>query len=301
MDNLLIEAYNPERDRAAAHEMLREDKHFRDIFEQNERNYPEGLHVARYGGVMAGFLSLSGLKRGTGTTVYVSPPYRRTGIGTRLMEKAHQLLASSEAVERSSGLCIDGDSDTLQFLYKHGYYVVHSSYLMEREGEPLPGSSFTIRQYEDEDYLTCHYVSEFAFYLMRECVGIMPTFYYEPEEWERISFAEDRNNRFVMLSDGEIVAVGVIDGPDIRHVAVRPDRQARGYGGAMVSFLVNEIMRRGESTVELWVVKGNPAQKLYERLGFKTRSLHHIVQRYYRPESRLSRPPELWLHELKKI
>lgn len=292
MDQLIIEVYSPERDKAYILSMLHEDRHFLAIFVQNERNYSEGLYVARYGDVTAGFLSLNGLKRGTSTTVYVSRPYRRRGIGTKLMEKANEMLMRSDVVERSSGLCTDGDPDTLQFLYKHGYYRVHSSYLMERVGESLPESAVTIRQYEDEDYIPCHYVSELAFYLMREQVGILPSYYYEPEDWERISFNEDRNNRFVMLADDEIVAVGVIDGPDVRHVAVRPDRQGRGYGRAMVSFLENEIMRRGESTVELWVVYGNPAQRLYERLGFKTVSLHHLLQRYYRPESRLSRPPE---------
>jgi ribosomal protein S18 acetylase RimI-like enzyme len=102
---------------------------------------------------------------------------------------------------------------------------------------------------------------------------------------------EDKNNRFVMLNDGEIVAVGIIDGSELSHVSVRPDLQGRGYGRAFVSFLVNEIMRRGEKVVKLGVVKGNPAKKLYERLDFKEKSLHHWVTKYYRPDTRLSRPP----------
>lgn len=35
-----------------------------------------------------------------------------------------------------------------------------------------------------------------------------------------------------MLTDGEIVAVGVIDGSELSHVSVRPDLQSRGYGRA---------------------------------------------------------------------
>lgn len=88
-----------------------------------------------------------------------------------------------------------------------------------------------------------------------------------------------------------ISAVGVIDGSELRHVAVRPDLQSCGYGRAFVSFLVNEIMRRGEKNVKLWVVKGNFAKKLYDSLGFREKSLYHFVNKYYRPDSRLKTPP----------
>ncbi|WP_213587487.1 GNAT family N-acetyltransferase [Paenibacillus sp. J2TS4] len=77
----------------------------------------------------------------------------------------------------------------------------------------------------------------------------------------------------------------------LEHVVVRPDLQGRGYGRAFVSFLVNEMIRRGEKMVKLGVVKGNPAKKLYERLGFKEKSLYHWVTKYYKPDTRLSRPP----------
>ncbi|BFH62694.1 hypothetical protein PAJ34TS1_32860 [Paenibacillus azoreducens] len=52
------------------------------------------------------------------------------------------------------GACIDGDRSSLQFLYKNGYYVDYSMYYMEREGELLTESNFSIRQYEDNEYLT---------------------------------------------------------------------------------------------------------------------------------------------------
>ncbi|WP_199616369.1 GNAT family N-acetyltransferase [Paenibacillus alkalitolerans] len=162
---------------------------------------------------------------------------------------------------------------------------------MEREGVPLPESNISVRQYEDDDYLICHNICEIAFYQMHERVGILPSYYFPPNERERKRFVEDRNNRFVMLIDGEIVAVGIIDGCELSHVSVRPDLQSRGYGRAFVSFLVNEIIRRGEEIVKLGVVKGNPAKKLYESLGFKDKSLNHWVTKYYKPDSRLSRPP----------
>lgn len=292
MENLIIKAYEPERDKTAIKAMMCEDEYFDGIFQENEKNFQEGIFIARYNELTVGFLSFNSFKgRGTETTVFVSKEYRRMGIGTVLIKKADTLLSQIEAVERSMGACIDGDRSSLQFLYKNGYYIIHSSYIMEREGETFSGSNISIRQYEDVDYLACYNISDIAFYKMREYVGILPSYYYPPGEWERKSFFENRNNRFVMLVDSEIVAVGVIDGSELHHVAVRSDIQSHGYGGAFVSFLVNEIMRRGEKNVKLWVVKGNPAKKLYERLGFHEKSLYHLVVKYYKPDSRLSRPP----------
>ncbi|GIP36523.1 GNAT family N-acetyltransferase [Paenibacillus sp. J2TS4] len=291
MENLIIEPYKPERDKAAIRALLCGNEPFDEMFQKSERMFSGGLFVARYNGVTAAFLSIDGFKRKAETTIFVSKEYRRRGIGTALIRKADQMLSQNEAVERSAGACLGGDRSSLQFLYKNGYYISYSSYIMEREGEPLPESHISVRPYEDDDYVICHNIWEIAFYQMHESVGILPSYYYPPNETERKRFAEDRNNRFVMLIDGEIVAVGIIDGCELSHVSVRPDLQLRGYGRAFVSFLVNEILRRGEKIVKLGVVQGNPAKKLYESLGFKEKSLNHWLTKYYRPDTRLSRPP----------
>jgi ribosomal protein S18 acetylase RimI-like enzyme len=291
VENLLIESYKPERDKAAITAMLFGSEQFDELFQNSEGNYSDGIFVARYNGLTVAFLSFDGFRRRALTTIFVSKEYRRLGIGAALMAQADKLLSQNVAVERSIGVCIEGDLSSKQFLYKNGYYVSYSSYIMVRENEALPERDIIVRQYEDDDYLICHDIWEIAFYKMHKSVGLLPTYYFPPNERERKRFVDDRNNRFVMLVDGEIVAVGVIDGNELSHVSVRPDLQSRGYGRAFVSFLVNEIMRRGEKIVKLGVVKGNPAKKLYECLGFKERSLHHWLTKYYKPDTRLSRPP----------
>jgi ribosomal protein S18 acetylase RimI-like enzyme len=293
VDNLLIEPYKPERDKAAIRAMLCGNEQFDEMFQESERIFSDGIFVARYNGVTVAFLSFDGFKRKAETTLFVNKEYRRMGIGTALIAKADKLLSQNEAVERSMGACLDGDRSSLQFLYKNGYYISYSSYIMEREGESLPERNISVRQYEDDDYLKCQIISEIAFYKMHELVGMLPSFYFPPNERERKCFSENRNNMFVMLIDCEIVAVGVIGGSELCHVSVRPELQSRGYGRAFVSFLVNEIMRRGEKIVKLGVVKGNPAKKLYESLGFKEKSLYHWVTKYYKPDTRLSRPPRI--------
>lgn len=295
IENLLVEPYLPERDKAAIKAMLYGNEQFDDMFQASERTFPDGIFVARSNGATVGFLSFDGFKRKAETTIFVSMEYRQMGIGTALIAKANQLLSQSEAVERSMGACVEGDRSSLQFLYKNGYYISYSSYIMEREGEPLPESNIAVRQYEDDDYVVCHQIWEIAFYKMHEHVGILPSYYFPPNERERKRFAEDRSNRFVMVVDDEIVAVGIINGNELSHVSVRPDVQSRGYGRAFVSYLVNEIMRRGETNVKLCVVQGNPAKKLYERLGFKEKALTHWLTKYYKPDTRLSRPPSEYL------
>jgi ribosomal protein S18 acetylase RimI-like enzyme len=291
VEDLIIEPYNPERDKTLILVMLNENEQYDEMFRESEENLHGRIIVARYKGVTVGFLSFGPIKRQTVTTVFVRNEFRRMGIGSKLMRRANQLLSKNEAVERSIGLCMDVDSSSLQFIYKNGYYISYSSYIMEREGEPLTENHASIRQYEDDDYTICHNISELAFYKMHEHIGMLPSYYFPPNERERQRFVEDRNNRFVMLVDDEIVAVGIIDGSELSHVSVHPNLQGRGYGRAFVSFLVNEILRRGAKNVKLAVVKGNPAKKLYKSLGFKEKTLNHWVTKYYRPDTRLSRPP----------
>jgi ribosomal protein S18 acetylase RimI-like enzyme len=290
MEQLKIEPYKPERDKASITAMLCGNKQF-NMFQQSDNMLSDGIFVARSNDLTVAFLSFDGFKRRALTTIFVNKEYRRMGIGAALITKADKILSQNVAVERSIGFCIDGDRCSLQFLYKHGYYISYSSFIMEREGVLLPESNISVRGYEDDDYVICHNICEIAFYEMHERVGILPSYYYPPNETERMRFAVDRDNRFVMLHNSEIAAVGIIDGLELSHLSVRPDLQSRGYGRVFISFLVNEIVRRGAKIVTLGVVKGNPAIKLYKSLGFKEKALNHLVTKYYKLDTRLSRLP----------
>ena len=50
-----------------------------------------------------------------------------------------------------------------------------------------------------------------------------------------------------------------------------------GYGKNMVSYSVNKLLDRGYKRVTLWVVEGNPAKLLYEKLGFTTERTHEFA------------------------
>ena len=51
-------------------------------------------------------------------------------------------------------------------------------------------------------------------------------------------------------------------------VQLLPDRQGRGIGGALMRDLLDQAARAG-CPVHLGVLQGNPARRLYERLGFR--------------------------------
>lgn len=56
----------------------------------------------------------------------------------------------------------------------------------------------------------------------------------------------------------------------VLHVAVRPECQGSGIGGALVRDLAAEFRQRGLARIGLGVTDSNPARRLYERLGFTT-------------------------------
>lgn len=174
----------------------------------------------------------------------------------------------------------------------NGYRLYFSEFVMERIGESLPLDHIVVRNYDDHDYFQWDRICELALYDLRQRIGMYPSFFYKPVEWEREKFEDNKDNMFVMVVDNTIVATGEIEGNRIHRVTVSIEHQSRGYGRAFVKFLVNEIISRGEEKVILEVAKGNFAKTLYESLGFKETEYYHHYVKYFRTETRLSAPPD---------
>jgi len=297
MIDLQIGPYVRERDCEALAELLREDavQAKAGLATAAVENHPECVYVAWLGGRLAGYLVTNGFGRRAHAAAYVTPGFRRQGVGSALLRLADGLFAGNEKVELSTGVCLEDDSDTIQLLYRHGYYRGHGAFTMERRGGALPVGDFVFRNYEDADYPAWHRVYESAFWPMRATTGQLPVYYFPPSERERQGLAANRENHYVLTVEGEIAAIGHIEGRHLYTLAVRRDMQGRGYGRATASFLANEIMRRGEPVVELGVVQGNTAIGLYEALGFVVTQRLACMKRYYRPDSIPSAPPEGYL------
>jgi RimJ/RimL family protein N-acetyltransferase len=96
------------------------------------------------------------------------------------------------------------------------------------------------------------------------------------DEWYFTSYAEDSAWLVFIARDGaKPVGYGQIKGHDDDSYeigcAVLPDEQNRGYGTAIVSWLLTYLTSRARSqNVWLWVYDDNrPALALYQKMGFK--------------------------------
>ncbi len=143
-------------------------------------------------------------------------------------------------------------------------------------GDKLTVDNCEIINYEDNDYDECQKIFSEAFHKMRLLVGLESTL-SSPNEKQKNSYKENSENIFVLREDNKIVAISILDDNEIDGVAVAIDKQGKGYGKKLVSYSVSKLLARGCQKVSLWVVEGNPAKFLYEKLGFKTDRMHEFA------------------------
>lgn len=254
----------------------------------------EYARVARYDYKTVGYLTVTRQSaRRVEVAVYVDAPYRRRGVGSRLLLSADRYMLNS-AYEHAR--CVfTADESAAEFLGRNGYRPYGPVYDMERGASPIDVDrldtalykrDILIRPYQDADYMAWHTISDVAFYLLREKLGLVPGYYQPPSEYERRSL-KTRRDTYIMESDGVPAAVGALHDHSIRLLAVRPDLQRRGYGRIMAAYLNNKIVsERRAPKVALSVPKGSPAKRLCESLGFYPVRYAYVYIKYYKPESR---------------
>jgi len=105
------------------------------------------------------------------------------------------------------------------------------------------------------------------------------------EAWQSQSFQErfDPTTREIIEFDGVPIGYIAVERRKevifLSSIEIAPDYQNRGIGTMLVQSLLDEGRSRGVP-VELYVLKVNPAQRLYERLGFtiiRETETHHIM------------------------
>lgn len=96
------------------------------------------------------------------------------------------------------------------------------------------------------------------------------------------NFAAEQSQ--LILADGEPIGFLVCDhGPDvvfIHNIQIASDWQRRGIGGQILRQLLDDARDR-RLKVQLEVLKANPSQRLYERLGFRIiddEETHYVMQ-----------------------
>ena len=206
--------------------------------------------------------------------VWVMPAARRRGLGSALLRETFARMAAHGVAEALVHVEED-DGAGAAFLLKNGMSRSFSTLHMVYPGGPMP-LSVVFEPYRDADYEGFRALQSAAFYDLRRSIGLAPySIPLSPALRAAMAAAADRY--FLLRDGGQIVAGGSTFEDEVDDVAVYAPYRGRGLGAAVVARAVNDLLARGV-TPGLWCVDGNPARKLYLRLGF------HPAERvvYYR-------------------
>ena len=87
-----------------------------------------------------------------------------------------------------------------------------------------------------------------------------------------VSFVENKiaGAVWVRTFQGEFRGYGYIDGqtPELA-IAIFEEYRNKGIGTQLMNYMIELLQAKGYPQVSLSITKGNPAVRLYERLGFK--------------------------------
>lgn len=253
---------------AEVREMLLQDIETSEEFLWALQNEPETLTAAYEEGKIVAVAQIIPGKKVACLNVFVSPQYRRKGIGQSVVQYGENKL-NKEASKIITNFHADNEVSKI-FARKFGYERQFSSAYMKHTEGPFSIGEIPVRLYVDEDYLQSHALYAQAFHEMRIKVGDFPDSMIEqPSEKNRQGWKADAANRFTCEENHEIAGHGHLEGNEIGSVSVRTDLQGHGIGKKFVMYLCNEIYNRGYKEVVLWCVVGNTARKLYDSLGFK--------------------------------
>lgn len=271
--DVMIRQYTNE-DQGAIKELIFDNQFVREDIVGCLEAFPQyGLVATSKEGIL-GVGVFTGGEKTSSMTLYVKPSSRRRGIGSLLLKNIENSMINVGVEE----IVCDFIANELEqdFMKKHGYQHWFKSNYMTYSGSKLPVMYYDIRHYEDEDYDVCQKIFSEAFHKMRLSVGLPSTLSLASEN-EKNDYKENAENMFVLRDEGQIVAAARVDNHEIDSVAVDVEQQGKGYGKALVCFLVNQLRDRGAQEITLWAVEGNSAKFLYEQLGFKVERLHEFV------------------------
>lgn len=232
--------------------------------------FPDCGLVAMEKGVIAGAAVFTGKNDVTSFTLYVGTSFRKRGIGTKLLHELEKNMRSSAVKEVYCDF--QEDPDHSSFIEKNGCPLQFRSSLMTFQGTDTALPDHRIRLYEDNDYEAVHDILHRAFQKMRKQVGL--SLLDSPRSMEEAAkYLENRTS--ILILEDETIMKGCIflDGKEIDKLAVAPEEEGKGYGKALLTAGVKRILKE-QSEAVLWVVQGNPAEKLYKGFGFQRKRLH---------------------------
>lgn len=260
--------YTPDKKKEVR--MLIEDPFVREDLLGCLEEFPDCGLVAMEKGVIVGVAVFTDKNAITSFTLTVGTAYRKRGVGTKLLLELEKSMRSSAVKEVYCDF--QEDSKHSSFVEKNVYPLQFRSSLMTFQGTDTALSDHRIRLYEDQDYEAVHDLLHRAFQKMRIQVGL-PLQDAPKSREEAKKYLENRTSIFVLEEESIIKGCIFLDGYEIDKLAVAPEEEGKGYGRALLAAGVKKI-RIHHKEATLWVIQGNPAEKLYTGFGFQKRRLH---------------------------
>jgi len=237
------------------------------------------LTVADYNGVVAGYLWTTVYMGHCQAFIYVSPEYRRRGIGTALCHEAEKKFREESDKDKNINTKemwgYYYDFETIKFTGKLGFYFTASTLEMEYRGSLIPEQKQDmIRKCRKEDFPRRCYIWNKGYHEMQICSGYPDSKQEEPTEEKKEQFIDhlnDPNDWYVLEEDGKIVGTGCISwGNYIGALAVEKESANKGYGTALAVFMTNEILKRGHGFAGVSCdAKNANARHIYDKIGYK--------------------------------
>ena len=255
-------------------ELISNDQFVREDIMGCLNRYPQFGQIVEGEFGILGVGAFTGTNKMTSMTLYVTPSKRNEGIGSLLLNSIEEKMRSVGVEKAICDFLVNEQEQS--FMYKNGYKKWFCSNNMTYTGVKLPVAHNDIVNYEDRDYEECQKIYSESFHKMRLSVGLESKL-SQPSAEDRKDYKDSAENSFVMRDNNQIVAFLRIEDNEIVTVAVGVEHQGKGFGKSMISFAVNELLDRGCTNLHLWVVDGNPAKSLYEKLGFKMERKHEFV------------------------
>jgi len=236
-----------------------------------DRSRHDCLTVAEYENHVAGFSFAYVFSGQSFIFAFVSPKYRRLGVGTALYREAER-KAREGGCESAWSTFYNRDEGE-GFARKVGTDQIKGNDYMKYAGGFSPSEDIRIRKYKDDDFLRCFYIGAYAWHDLRVRTGdrdSKPHLSDRQREESREQYARDADSMYVLEEDGQIVGFGSISGNEIDAVCVDMAQYNRGFGRAISIFLTNEILRRGNESANLWCEHGNDnARHIYSSIGYE--------------------------------
>ena len=226
---------------------------------------------------------------------YILDTVNREEIAFILLKKAiEKLKFTNESIKFDNAAFTFPEDYLADPLKRLGYSIVKRNNMtlildtLNKTYELLPEYSFT--HFNENDFLEIAELCVDAFKnhpdtTFWEEINSAPL-YFEYLKNSMTTYMLKECSFVVKNKKGQIIGICLIENGDeegefiIQNIAVNEKLRGQGIGSALLSKCLTNIRKKGFRKAILTVTEGIPAQKIYERFGFKTYNSFNVIMDY---------------------